>query len=115
MTQVMHVARTRVSIVVLGLASSQAAAQSIKLEPYAGKLRQISVRVADKDYKFLFDTGGGHTLISPDIAAAVGCKPSGRMLGFRMNGDNLSKASRTFHSFPQSLLVGARKIIDAAF
>ena len=59
----------------------------INLERYGGKLRQVSVHIAGGEHKFLFDTGGGHTLVSPAVAAALGCRPSGRILGFRMNGE----------------------------
>jgi hypothetical protein len=60
---------------------------TLSLERYAGKLRQVTVQIAGGDHKFLFDTGGGHTLISPAIAAALGCQPTGRIVGHRMNGD----------------------------
>lgn len=59
----------------------------VKLEPYAGRLRQVAVNIAGGEHKFLFDTGGGHTLISPALAAALECRPSGRALGFRMSGE----------------------------
>lgn len=59
----------------------------LDLMPYAGKLRQVSVRIAGEERAFLFDTGGGYTLISPAVAAAIGCTPRGRILGYRMNGE----------------------------
>ena len=67
--------------------SPVAAEQRLALEPYAGKLRQIRVDIAGAGRRFLFDTGGGHTLISPSVAAAIGCAPQGRVVGYRMSGE----------------------------
>ena len=35
----------------------------------------------------LFDTGGGATLVTPDVARALGCTPFGRDVGHRMTGE----------------------------
>lgn len=61
----------------------------LHLEPYAGRLRQIPVELGDRAYAFLFDTGGGLTLIDPDLASAAGCEPHGRLVGFRMSGERV--------------------------
>ena len=39
--------------------------------------------------RFLFDTGGGQTIISPALAATLGCEPYGRSVGFRMSGERV--------------------------
>jgi hypothetical protein len=36
---------------------------------------------------FLFDTGEGVTAISPELADRIGCRPWGRITGFRMTGE----------------------------
>jgi hypothetical protein len=64
----------------------------IVLEPYVGKLRQVGVRIADSDHKFLFDAAGGRTLISPALASALGCRPEGRTVGHRNNGEPFATA-----------------------
>jgi len=63
------------------------AGDSVALEAFAGKLKQVRVTIAGSERRFLFDTGGGYTLISPAVAQALGCKPAGRIAGFRMRGD----------------------------
>lgn len=60
---------------------------AIMLARYQGRLRIVRVHVANKSWQFLFDTGGGSTLISPDVAAAIGCLPKGSITGHRMSGE----------------------------
>jgi hypothetical protein len=60
---------------------------TIALARYQGLLRIVRVHAANRDWRFLFDTGGGSTMISPDVAAAIGCTPRGSITGHRMNGD----------------------------
>lgn len=59
----------------------------VMLARYQGRLRIVRVQVANRDWQFLFDTGGGSTLISPDVAAAIGCIPKGSITGHRMSGE----------------------------
>lgn len=60
---------------------------TIALARYQGRLRIVRVHAANRDWQFLFDTGGGSTLISPDVAAAIGCTARGSITGHRMNGE----------------------------
>lgn len=71
------------------IAEPARADKAVRLEPYVGKLKQVGVNIAGAEHRFLFDTGGGYTLISPRIAQAVGCTPTGRIAGFRMSGEKL--------------------------
>ena len=59
----------------------------VPLAPWAGLLRSVTVTVDGTAHPFVFDTGGGETVITPEVAAAVGCTPYGRSIGFRMSGE----------------------------
>ena len=62
----------------------------IKLEHDAlGKAPTVNVQIGAKTYPFLFDTGGGITLISPAIAGEIGCQPFGKVAGFNAGGTRL--------------------------
>ena len=60
----------------------------LKLEPYR---KSVAMRVVanGKPGRFALDTAGGTTVVSPAYAAAAGCKPWGRMVGFQMSGNRL--------------------------
>jgi hypothetical protein len=80
----------------LGFASVEArqpsppqAAVELRLAPYIASLRTIAVRVVDETMPFLLDTGGGLTVLTPEIARAAGCIPFGRVTGFRSSGERL--------------------------
>ena len=62
---------------------------TLRLEPYR---RSVAVRVTAKGMPglFAFDTAGGHTVVSPEFAAAAGCKPWGEIGGFTMTGVKLA-------------------------
>lgn len=62
----------------------------IPLHRHAGHLRTIRVRVGGDSADYLFDTGGGTTVISPRDSAALGCVPGGRSFGVRLTGEVLS-------------------------
>lgn len=64
-------------------------ADFISLAPYVARLRKVEVFIDGKPHDFLFDTGGGYTLVSPEVQAASGCEPSGKLTGFRMSGERL--------------------------
>ena len=72
------------------LRASANAPVTIPLEPYgSGRLKKVKVTVAGDTLDFLFDTGGGLTVISPAVASRLGCTPRGRVHGFRMTGQPL--------------------------
>jgi predicted aspartyl protease len=58
----------------------------IPLLPYAGKLKAIEVVIGEEKHRFLFDTAGGHTIITPEVAKKIGCTQFGNLTVFRMDG-----------------------------
>jgi hypothetical protein len=68
---------------------AQAAAPAhVPLQPYR-KIRSVQAVVAGHAATMLFDTGGGLTMISPSLAAKIGCQPWGRLTGYRMTGERI--------------------------
>lgn len=61
----------------------------IPLYEYMGILRTIKAQIGSDTVPFLFDTGGGFTLITPEIADNINCTPFGRITGFRMTGERI--------------------------
>ena len=59
----------------------------LELHEYLAGLLTVPVAVGDTTLPFLFDTGGGGTLYTPEAAGAVGCEPFGRLTGFRHDGE----------------------------
>ncbi len=74
----------------LSAIESQEGARVIELIPYLGVQWAFRARAGDQEGLFLFDTGGGTTIVSPKTAALVGCKPWGQLTGFRMRGQRLA-------------------------
>lgn len=72
-------------------AASSLAAQpdTLPLHRGPGHLRTLTVRVAGHDVEYLFDTGGGVTVISPEDSATLGCVPGSRGFGVRLTGEPL--------------------------
>jgi hypothetical protein len=62
----------------------------LTLTPYqtAGH-RTVQASVGGQTLPFIFDTGGGVTLITPALAEAAGCTPIGRLVGYRMRGERV--------------------------
>ena len=65
---------------------------TIPLKQYIGTFSTFEATVDGKTGTFLFDTGGGITVVSPDFLKAIGCKVWGRVSGFRMTGERLDGA-----------------------
>jgi Aspartyl protease len=61
----------------------------IALHPYFRGLRTVRAVVGDTAVDLLVDTGGGATLISPQLAASIGCRPFGRLVGHRMSSERV--------------------------
>ncbi len=61
----------------------------LDLQPYLGSLLTIDVAVGDSTLPYIFDTGGGGTLHTPETAGAAGCEPFGRVTGFRHDGEQV--------------------------
>jgi hypothetical protein len=87
------VMRGTFAAVVLSMAMAthaQAAPVVIPLQPYGDEAHwTIKASVGGKEMDFLFDTGGGITAVTPEVAKAVGCKRWGRITGYRMRGDRV--------------------------
>jgi hypothetical protein len=58
----------------------------LALAPLVGPLRTVVVKSGEYSAPFLFDTGGGGTVLSPDAARALGLTTFGRLTGFRHDG-----------------------------
>ena len=82
---------TPILVVLVALATGGRAAMPavVPLSPWAGLLRSVTVTVDGTAHPFIFDTGGGTTMITPEVAASVGCTPYGRTIGFRMSGERV--------------------------
>jgi hypothetical protein len=60
----------------------------IELRTYRHE-RRVAAVIGGVAATMLFDTGGGLSMISPSLAAKIGCQPWGRLTGFRMTGARL--------------------------
>lgn len=60
---------------------------SVSLDPYVGKLRTARMEIGGRPVTMLFDTGAGHSLITPQLAAQLHCTPFGAVNGRRMTGE----------------------------
>jgi hypothetical protein len=61
------------------------------LEPHPGGTLMMTLRahVRGHEGRFVFDTGGGISYVSPAFAQAIGCKPWGQLSGFVLTGQRL--------------------------
>ncbi|MBB6247783.1 aspartyl protease family protein [Rhodanobacter sp. A1T4] len=65
-----------------------AGAEDIRLTPTSVGWT-IQAVVNGKPGTFLFDTGGGNSIMNPQFAANIGCKPWGQMSGFTMQSKRI--------------------------
>ena len=86
--------RVALGIAAVGAALISTAAAAAEQPPVL-KLEQfrrgiaMRVMVGGKERLFQFDTGGGNSFISPEIAKELNCEKGARVVGFRMTGDKL--------------------------
>ena len=59
------------------------------LDPYVGSFVTISMTVNGQEATMLFDSGGGVTAITPNLAKRVDCDPYGKLVGHRMSGERV--------------------------
>ena len=96
-------------------ASSSGPLATIPLEPYLRAQAVIHAAVNGQPGTFMFDTGEGVSSFSPAFAAKIGCKPWGRVTGFRMSGERLDNPhcdNITFEMAGQSLVAPVVSTVD---
>lgn len=64
----------------------------LALQDYMGVLVTLEVGVGEETLPFLFDTGSGLTMITPELADRLGLQTFGRVTGFRMDGGRVDLA-----------------------
>ena len=76
-------------IVLIGIvySSNMFAQDIVHLNTYFRNLKTVNIFIQGEKYNFLFDSGGGQTFISPEIAKLLNKKIYGNSTGFRMNGE----------------------------
>ena len=84
----MYKKRIIFAIVILGFHLIQAQTK-ISLENYFRTLKSVKVEIEHKTYNFLFDTGGGLTIVSPEIVKEINKSAYGNSVGFRMSGETI--------------------------
>ena len=70
-------------------ADGPGSASPIALGDFMGRKRDITVKVAGQQGRFLLDTGGGVTVLDKAFAKRIGCAPWGQISGFRLTGERL--------------------------
>lgn len=60
--------------------------QVIKLQRFRKALWKVHVTLKGKEGDFLFDTGGGVTLVTEEFSKGIDCKYWGRSTGYNMFG-----------------------------
>ena len=79
-------------VLALAAASAASAPAVLPLRPYLARQATINVAIGGRTGTFLFDTGEGTTAIGPEFARSIGCRPWGRITGYRMSGEALGAA-----------------------
>lgn len=83
-------AATSLALAAGSTATAQEPAAIVPLGDLLGVLRTVEVRVGDQGATMILDTGGGVTVITPDLAGRIGCTPWGQLSGFRLSGERLT-------------------------
>tara|TARA_R110002051_G_scaffold151261_1_gene223834 strand:+ start:370 stop:1182 length:813 start_codon:yes stop_codon:yes gene_type:complete len=102
------------------IATGPALAQSgttVPLGSYLQNLPTVEATVAGETGTFLLDTGGGISVLSEQFAERIGCRPWGRLTGFRLSGERLDGArcdNVVVELGGTSLAVPAAGVIDLA-
>lgn len=78
-----------ISALALYTVLSSAHAQTIDLQPFMQTGSTVHAVVNGQAGNFMFDTGGGISIITPEFARKIGCRPWGQITGFRMSGERL--------------------------
>ena len=73
-----------------GGAAAPRDAATLALTPYFRELRVVHVMAGGDRLTMLVDTGGGATLVTPQVAARHGCQPYGHDVGYRMTGERVA-------------------------
>lgn len=73
----------------LAAAPATAEPKVLELEPLRERLRTIEVEINGQTGRFMLDTGGGLTTVTPAFADRIGCTPWGRTSGPNMFGEIL--------------------------
>jgi hypothetical protein len=62
----------------------------IKLDHDAlGRAPTVKVQIGSKTLPFMFDSGGGVTIITPDVAREIRCTPFGQITGYNAGGTRI--------------------------
>ncbi len=61
----------------------------IQLRTVDGGGQTVDASIAGHKGAFMFDSGWGVSSVTPQFAAQIGCKPWGKMVGFRATGERL--------------------------
>lgn len=83
-------------IAAIGVATGSAAAPTaarpervIELRTVDGGGQTLDAAIAGHTGAFMFDSGWGVSSVTPGYAAQIGCKPWGKLVGFRATGERL--------------------------
>ena len=68
---------------------SHAPDATLAMEPFFRELRVVRVQSSAGPLTLLFDTGGGASAITPEVARRMTCAPTGRDVGHRMSGERV--------------------------
>ena len=81
--------KTSLCIVLIIVFQLSHAQTEISLENYFKTLKSVKVNIENRTYDFLFDTGGGITILSPKIVKEINKSTYGNSVGFRMSGEKI--------------------------